>query len=562
MPNRCIEITQKNIYLRETAGLRGSYVTLSHRWKDETVHCKTTTGNVDQRKSGRGFGPLPQSFLDAMLLTQRLGVRYIWIDSLCIIQSGDRGADWGSEAGLMSRYYQQSLLTISVVSETPMQSLLDARESGPFQSLLRMPYKDKSQAHEGWYYIYRPQERSLPLFVADIRNSELLHRGWIFQEWFLSRRTIFCTPTQLFFECQTDLPTNERQQRMMMSPKDDLAIRIREKMQKSTEFGTWYDIVKLYSKTHLTRPATDRLIAISGIATEFRENIKADSKPMTQSYLQYVSGLWLEDLHYGLLWQTRPSKAESCGCGAPSWSWASRQGEVRWLPRSSKTKRAVQISALIDSCAQTHDEVDLRKWNEIESHASSSHTDTTSIGPFNTTSMTAAIVLKGRMTPILVRSFLLPTEDVSHKLLPRTTLNTLARETGIDIDIADGDESWKDDPNCQYAAEWLLVCALSSPTVIGGWALLDDTKYQQQLDGYEGAMLLALHISTSRKVAKVGQSGDLLGRAKSISRDVYEVLFLEPQEGDRYRRVGVGRIFDNQVMVNVAESDQVEIELV
>lgn len=496
-----------------------------------------------------------------MTLTQRLGVRYIWIDSLCIIQDGDGGADWEKEAGLMSWYYQRSLLTISFVSETQVQGILDARGSGPFQSLLRMPYMDKSKTHRGWYYIYRPRERSLTSFVSGIRNSELLRRGWIFQEWFLSRRTIYCTPKQLFFECQTDLPMNERQQRMMVDPKDDLAVRIRDKMQKAADFDTWYNIVEMYSKTSLTNPSKDHLVAISGIATELRDKLKAASKPSAQTCRQYTSGLWFEDLHHGLLWQTRPSSTKACTCGAPSWSWASRNGELRWLPRNSETIAAARISALRDSWSQLHEEADLRKWQGLESFAKLSHTNLTSIDPFNTTSMTAGIILTGQMTSILVRSLLLPTEEDSHKLLNLDTIRTLARETDVAIVVPD-DDAWKDDQDCLYAAEWLLICAPSTPTVIGGWALLDDVQHQQQLDSYEGAMLLALHISTRRNVGTTDKSQDFVTRHRAIGRDVCEVLFLEPQDENRYRRVGVGRIFDSQVIADMVESDRMEIELV
>ena len=190
-----------------------------------------------------------------------------------------------------------------------------------------------------------------------------------------------------------------------------------------------------------------------------------------------------------------------------------------------------------------------------------SHRDLTSIDPFNTTSMTAGIILTGQMTPILVRSLLLPTADASHKMLNLDTIRTLARETDVAMVVPNHD-AWKDDLDCLYAADWLLVCAPSTPTVIGGWVLLDDVQHQQQLDSYEGTVLLALHISTRRKVGTTDKSQDFVTRRRAIGRDVYEVLLVEPQEGNRYRRVGVGRIFDSQLIADIGESDRMEIELV
>ncbi|KAK3493402.1 hypothetical protein B0T13DRAFT_490150 [Neurospora crassa] len=53
---------------------------------------------------------LTQTFLGAMQITQQLGYRYIWIDSLCIMQ--DSPEDWNREAQTMAAVYGNSLLTI------------------------------------------------------------------------------------------------------------------------------------------------------------------------------------------------------------------------------------------------------------------------------------------------------------------------------------------------------------------------------------------------------------------------------------------------------------------
>lgn len=540
------------MYLRDTAGQRGVYVTLSHRWNEETEHCKTTTENLDQRRQGRGFGSLPQTFQDAMLLTQRLGIRYIWIDSFCIIQDGDGGADWQREAAQMSGYYQSSLLTISFVNQIPMRGILDARDIEPFQSILRMPYTDSSRNHNGWYYIYRPLQRSSVSFIADVRESELLRRGWIFQEWFLSRRTIFCTPDQLYFECQTGPPINERRQMLMVKPEDDAAVRLRNKLQSDSSSDIWYGVVEMYSKTSLTETSKDHLVALSGIASEFRQKLTASSKPGSQTTPHYVSGLWFDDLHQGLLWQTRPSSGRACSCSAPSWSWLSRQGEVKWLPRSPKARNAFRVKALRDSLSQLHEEADLRRWQEL--------VNATSIDPFDTMSMTAGIMLVGQVRLVLVQHLLQSTKDSEHKLLPGDTVSTLARETDVHLQDLEPPDIWKRDQEWLYAAGWLLVSGLTTPTVIGGWALLDETRYVQRLDGYEAASLLALHVTTRRKTGITNVPLD--HRRYSVRRDVYEVLFLEPLEDTRYRRIGVGRIFDSQIIADLAASDQVEIELV
>ncbi|KAK0707181.1 hypothetical protein B0T21DRAFT_273005, partial [Apiosordaria backusii] len=61
------------------------YVTLSHRWaSSEVVELKST--NIDTFRQCIPLESLPQTFMDAIAVTRTLSIRYIWIDSLCIIQ--------------------------------------------------------------------------------------------------------------------------------------------------------------------------------------------------------------------------------------------------------------------------------------------------------------------------------------------------------------------------------------------------------------------------------------------------------------------------------------------
>ncbi|KAM6511823.1 hypothetical protein FALCPG4_016815 [Fusarium falciforme] len=112
LPTRCIEVTSTGAYLRQTLGTTGSYITLSHRWTGETETVKTTSSNYQERISGADLGPLSKNFDDAIAIARRLGVRYIWIGSICIIQESE---DWDQEKWKMGQYYEHALFTISAV---------------------------------------------------------------------------------------------------------------------------------------------------------------------------------------------------------------------------------------------------------------------------------------------------------------------------------------------------------------------------------------------------------------------------------------------------------------
>ena len=118
LPTRCVEVTKEGSYLRYTGGLRGCYITLSHRWNVQRSACKTTALNYAGRIAGQNLEaaadfPLSKTFSDAIRVTRALDEQYIWIDSLCIIQDTD---DVLSEMWKMGKYYQHSLVTIAAIS--------------------------------------------------------------------------------------------------------------------------------------------------------------------------------------------------------------------------------------------------------------------------------------------------------------------------------------------------------------------------------------------------------------------------------------------------------------
>jgi hypothetical protein len=96
--------------LFEPRGFKEDYVTLSHCWGEKHI-VTTTKESLTRRKEGIEVSLLPKTFSDAILITRKLRFRYLWIDSLCIIQ--DDEADWQLESKKMAKIYENSALTIS-----------------------------------------------------------------------------------------------------------------------------------------------------------------------------------------------------------------------------------------------------------------------------------------------------------------------------------------------------------------------------------------------------------------------------------------------------------------
>lgn len=107
-----------NVRLITTQGLNARYACLSHRW-GKSAALQTLKSNYVSHTKGIGWDMLPKTFLEATLIAQDLGLRYLWIDSLCIIQ--DDEDDKSHEIAEMSSIYTNSYITIAATrSESSM----------------------------------------------------------------------------------------------------------------------------------------------------------------------------------------------------------------------------------------------------------------------------------------------------------------------------------------------------------------------------------------------------------------------------------------------------------
>lgn len=89
----------------------GTWVSLSHCWGTKKHFTLSSSTPLDSPLDIQTLAP---TFQDAITVTRRLGYRYLWIDSLCIIQ--DSHTDWATESSLMKEYYKHAIVTIAVDS--------------------------------------------------------------------------------------------------------------------------------------------------------------------------------------------------------------------------------------------------------------------------------------------------------------------------------------------------------------------------------------------------------------------------------------------------------------
>ena len=313
-------------------------MTLSHCWG--TLKCLTlTTLNYKDLETGFKLIELPKTFREAIEITRNLGIRYLWIDPLCILQ--DSHKDWRHEAATMMKVYENSYCNISALGATNSeQGCFFKRHPGTVSRIT--VETDWMNEFNQSYDIY-PEN----FWRQHVDLRTLNQRAWVFQERLLAPRILHYARGQLFWECleldacetyPDGLPCRDTvghnnlddggavSRRWKGVDLDAEALRRRfalEPSKRSMMYKYWRQLVHLYSWCHLTR-VEDRLVAISGLAKRVQSCLDDE----------YLAGLWKGSLPSELLWCADLSHGypnRSSSYRAPTWSWASIERGVCYV---------------------------------------------------------------------------------------------------------------------------------------------------------------------------------------------------------------------------------------
>ncbi|KAI1734581.1 heterokaryon incompatibility protein-domain-containing protein [Xylaria scruposa] len=318
LPTRVLDIDRVRLtgqlQLLHTKNIPGMYIALSHSWGGKQP-AKTIKSNLSARCGGFSLSELPSTFRDAIAVAAELGIRYIWIDSLCIVQ--DDPDDWEREAATMGDVYLNSYLTIAA-TRAPNS---EAGFLGPrsFTQTVKLPGLSTEN-------IYACQRRS---FAIDVDDGPLNRRAWVLQERILSPRTLHFTEHQVYWECwQYHQGEDLEYQYLGVMKREAYPVELSPSSllcdpptHNSRLLQGWWHMSSDYTSRGLTYQ-TDKLIAIDGLV----------QKLASQLQLSYTNGIWKEFLHASVLWSARTEDLEYLPqVRAPSWSWASRQGPINYL---------------------------------------------------------------------------------------------------------------------------------------------------------------------------------------------------------------------------------------
>lgn len=266
-------------------------------------------------------------------MTLEIGIPYIWIDCLCIVQ--DDFEEWTLEAPKMGRIYNASVVTISATSSASgNDGLFNLKSSSmlPQPSDLGVAVKSTlSCGTESTLYLGSHDwiNTSLSTWHTLLGDAPLLQRAWVAQERMCSRRIIHYTSTSMFWECKHCVASEDNALLTSDSFWVSEARTLFTDLHRSTfEFsndevlGIWYArlVETIYSRCKLTF-GRDKLVAIAGLAKLIHD--KTD--------MPYYAGHWGYDSPWfieSLCWSRESPGSKTREYRAPSWSWASLDAAI------------------------------------------------------------------------------------------------------------------------------------------------------------------------------------------------------------------------------------------
>ncbi|KAF2182540.1 HET-domain-containing protein [Zopfia rhizophila CBS 207.26] len=346
----------------------GEFLTLSHCWGAGKSALKTTKKTLEIHKKNIPWSSLPRTFQDAVILTRSLGFRWLWVDSLCIVQ--DDNTERLEAALNMDKIFSNSFLTIAATSAADSSNGCILRKPQPFKiqatdnkgSLYKI-YVREQPSH---YSLKAPFDEGahmndweLPFNSSAEANAQtpLLKRAWAYSERLLSPRVLHFTNSEMILECRegyqcecgriddstydsrtTDSVKQEFGRiiaeagsrevngsnnridsvasQLATTKLDDMDDAMTKRREEAIQL--WSYIITEYTARDLTYEE-DRLVAITGVAKIFFQILKSG----------YVAGQWTFST-LGLLWH--PNDGAHCrrpkglSTNIPSWSWASVEG--------------------------------------------------------------------------------------------------------------------------------------------------------------------------------------------------------------------------------------------
>ncbi|RSM04208.1 hypothetical protein CDV31_010136 [Fusarium ambrosium] len=338
------------VLIEGVTGLK-PYAALSYCRESSGIATQTTQANLEKHMKEIPFEKLPTFFQEAILATRGLGIEYIWIEALCIIQDDSR--DWSCHVQRIPEIFSQAELTISsLVANSTSDRLFHPR---PTRSLSLVPIEVwRCKKGRGWFKagINRCYTLSRRWYAEQsFATSGPVHsQVWAFQEHLFSRRILHFGDGMLHWECPCRYATEADPTPVFsVNSKNPLNISGRKEARNTLLQGGssglsifWMKQIERYSKLTLSKPS-DRLPAFLGFSRYMEKRLQSTC----------LGGVMMgENLLQNLCWDVKPSEVEEVVL--PTWTWVSQPTGVSFYfaPKPETHEGIIPLAALASTDAK------------------------------------------------------------------------------------------------------------------------------------------------------------------------------------------------------------------
>lgn len=369
MPSRCLDVNNVDaIHLCITKDQQDSYAALSYCWGPKQYpNLIATKASFNGMLENIPLSKFPLTLRDGIAVTRGLGLRYLWIDALCIVQDDDDDKD--NEIPQMRQIFSYAHCTIIAATAAHCHAgFLHVREL-PYTLELCVPYPGLD-VKNGHLFLREYDLDHWTLY--DPLGDPVNHRAWTLEERLLSPRRLVYSKNHVRWLCETTELTNggdlEDRKWPSTTNRGDQMERLPPHLspwtttssigedatsQRRDTWYSWLNIVREYNLRSLTK-SKDKLRAIGGIAELYY--LKTGD--------QYCAGLWRSYLAEELLWKVFDPRATFSSMviksrdpvmlfprpnyRAPTWSWASVDGTAANYRALSRSPFVADVYEVID----------------------------------------------------------------------------------------------------------------------------------------------------------------------------------------------------------------------
>ncbi|CZR51110.1 uncharacterized protein PAC_00985 [Phialocephala subalpina] len=350
LPSRVLDLSNyksSNVKLSSVGGRTSQpYAALSYSW-GKSKPFMTTSSSLKSHQDGMDVSSMPQTYKDAIRVAGDLGVKYLWIDALCIVQ--DSADDKIEELSRMRYYYENALFVIAASGASAAQEGFlgfHSLQSPHCPSPTLLSNKGDSRVIEVPFYGPDDKEGTIILDSSPKKyqaaDEPLNQRAWTYQERLLCARVLVFPSTGGFYlQCNKEehhddsidfgRPLGRSRMFSLSSAWNTLGFDIKD------VHNSWLINIRDYSRRSLT-VADDKAVAIAGVAEAYHHRFRVHLG-------NYLAGHWskylLESLHWRVVAnELKPAPKTARG---PSWSWLSVDSTIQLQPTVLFLRKVVSL---------------------------------------------------------------------------------------------------------------------------------------------------------------------------------------------------------------------------